>query len=146
MSIFDYVSGAKEGKKPYHSHEFADKDRQERIGSTAESPFQKRQKIEKERKKVGAYKFSKIAYGADAKRVLIKSKKQQELLRKQWLLNRAVYGISRPAIAVNLRTIPSIQQYRQKPTKRKKKRFSKVYMAQPGVTSSSNSENVAKTS
>ncbi len=129
MSIFDYVSGVKEGKKPYHSHEFADKERQKRIGSTAVSPFKKRQKIEKERKAIGAYKISKVAYNMDAKRQLLEEQKRQKALHKAQLLRQLLYGFPRTLPKVEPRTIPTIQQYRYKPVYRKKKRFSKIYMA-----------------
>jgi len=125
MSVYDYKSG----KKPYHSHEFADKERQKRIGSTAVSPFQKRQEIEKKRKKIGAYKISKVAYDMDAKRELLKEQKRQKALHKMWLLRQLLYGFPRSMPKVEPRTIPTIQQYRYKPQYHKDKRFSKIYMA-----------------
>ncbi len=145
MSIYDYVSGAKEGKRPYHSHEFADKKRQEHIGSTAVSPFQKRKELEKKRKAIGAYKISKVAYDMDAKRALIREQKRQKDLHKVWLIRQSLSNFPRALPAVEMRTIPTIQQYRYKPVHRKKKRFSKVYMAQPESTASKNSENIAET-
>ena len=129
MSIYDYVNDFKNGKKPYHSHEFADKERQKRIGSTAVSPFQKRQEIEKARKKIGAYKISKVAYDMDAKRELLREQRRQKALHKAWLLKQLIYGFPRSLPKVEPRTIPTIQQYRYKPSLHKKKqRFSKMYM------------------
>ncbi len=128
MSVYDFVDNYKNGKKPYHSHEFADKERQKRIGSTAVSPFQKRQEIEKKRKKIGAYKISRVAYDMDAKRALLKEQKRQKALHKMWLLRQLLYGFPRSVPKVEPRAVPTMQQYRYKPQYRKDKRFSKIYM------------------
>ncbi len=69
MAIYDYINGF-DGKKPFHSYEFADGARARRIGSNGFTPFKDRQRRELNRRLIRGYTESKVVRVPEARQEL----------------------------------------------------------------------------